>query len=49
MTQENFAEVQRWYNNTYPEAFAKLSFQTCDINTFLSEVGPLGGALVIQE
>lgn len=38
VTEKNFEEVQRWYNNTYPEAFSQLQFQTCDMNSFLSEV-----------
>uniref|UniRef100_UPI002955A159 sodium-dependent neutral amino acid transporter B(0)AT1 n=1 Tax=Panthera onca TaxID=9690 RepID=UPI002955A159 len=37
VTQENFAEVQQWFNATEPEAYAKLHFQTCDMNSFLSE------------
>lgn len=38
VTEQNFEEVQQWYNNTYPAAFAQLQFQTCDMNSFLSEV-----------
>lgn len=38
VTQENFEQIQQWYNFTYPEAFAQLQFQTCDMNSFLSEV-----------
>ncbi|XP_059550620.1 sodium-dependent neutral amino acid transporter B(0)AT1 [Myotis daubentonii] len=37
VTENNFEEVQQWYNNTYPAAFAQLQFQTCDMNSFLSE------------
>lgn len=44
VTQENFAEVQQWYKTTEPETYAKLQFQNCDMNSFLSEVGTLGGA-----
>lgn len=29
--------MQRWCNTTDPVAYAKLRFQTCDINSFLSE------------
>lgn len=42
VTQENFAEMQQWCNASDPEAFAGLKFQTCDMNSFLSEVGPSG-------
>lgn len=49
VTQENFEEMKLWFSTTNPEAFAKLHFQTCDMNTFLSEVRPLGGAPVIRE
>lgn len=41
MTVENFEAYQRWCNATNPQAYAQLTFQTCDINTFLSEVGAL--------
>ncbi|XP_077605565.1 sodium-dependent neutral amino acid transporter B(0)AT1 [Crocuta crocuta] len=37
VTQENFAEVQQWYKTTEPETYAKLQFQNCDMNSFLSE------------
>nr|XP_014703972.1 sodium-dependent neutral amino acid transporter B(0)AT1 [Equus asinus] len=37
VTQENFEEMQRWCNATDPAAYAKLSFQTCDLNSFLSQ------------
>ncbi|XP_034854681.1 sodium-dependent neutral amino acid transporter B(0)AT1 [Mirounga leonina] len=37
VTQENFEEMKLWFSATNPEAFAKLHFQTCDMNTFLSE------------
>ncbi|XP_054434197.1 sodium-dependent neutral amino acid transporter B(0)AT1 [Pteronotus mesoamericanus] len=37
VTQENFEEIQQWYNKTYPVAFSQLKFQTCDMNSFLSE------------
>uniref|UniRef100_G1U6T3 Transporter n=1 Tax=Oryctolagus cuniculus TaxID=9986 RepID=G1U6T3_RABIT len=37
VTQENFAEMQRWCNATDPAAYAQLTFQTCDMNSFLSE------------
>uniref|UniRef100_A0A8D0PHD0 Transporter n=1 Tax=Sus scrofa TaxID=9823 RepID=A0A8D0PHD0_PIG len=37
VTQENFAEMQQWCNASDPEAFARLKFQTCDMNSFLSE------------
>lgn len=49
VTQENFEEMKLWCKDTDPEAFAKLHFQTCDMNTFLSEVGPLGGVPVTAE
>lgn len=39
VTAENFETLQQWYNATYPEVYAQLKFQTCDMNTFLSEVG----------
>ena len=48
VTQENFAEVQQWFNATEPEAYAKLHFQTCDMNSFLSEVGALGGVPAVR-
>ncbi|XP_004597956.2 sodium-dependent neutral amino acid transporter B(0)AT1 [Ochotona princeps] len=37
VTQENFAEMQHWCNASDPAAYAQLSFQNCDLNTFLSE------------
>ncbi|XP_065730262.1 sodium-dependent neutral amino acid transporter B(0)AT1 [Phocoena phocoena] len=37
VTQENFAEMQQWCNASNPAAYAELKFQTCDMNTFLSE------------
>ncbi|XP_062942127.1 sodium-dependent neutral amino acid transporter B(0)AT1 [Cynocephalus volans] len=37
VTQENFEEMQRWCNATDPTAYAQLEFQTCDLNTLLSE------------
>ncbi|XP_027799711.1 sodium-dependent neutral amino acid transporter B(0)AT1 [Marmota flaviventris] len=37
VTQENFADMQRWCNATDPVAYAQLSFQNCDMNSFLSE------------
>ncbi|EHH23330.1 System B(0) neutral amino acid transporter AT1 [Macaca mulatta] len=37
VTQENFAEMQRQCNASNPAAYAQLVFQTCDINSFLSE------------
>uniref|UniRef100_A0A5F7ZTL6 Transporter n=1 Tax=Macaca mulatta TaxID=9544 RepID=A0A5F7ZTL6_MACMU len=37
VTQENFAEMQRQCNASNPAAYAQLAFQTCDINSFLSE------------
>ncbi|XP_040833569.1 sodium-dependent neutral amino acid transporter B(0)AT1 [Ochotona curzoniae] len=37
VTQENFAEMQRWCNASDPATYAQLSFQNCDLNTFLSE------------
>lgn len=40
VTQENFAEMQRWCNASDPATYAQLSFQNCDLNTFLSEAGP---------
>lgn len=40
VTQENFAEMQQWCNASDPVAYAKLKFQTCDMDAFLSEVGP---------
>lgn len=32
--------MQQWCNASDPVAYAKLKFQTCDMNAFLSEVGP---------
>lgn len=41
VTQDNFTAVQSFWNATDPATFATLSFQNCDINSFLSEVsGP---------
>lgn len=40
VTQENFAEMQQWCNASDPAAYAKLRFQACDMDTFLSQVGP---------
>uniref|UniRef100_G1PKQ4 Transporter n=2 Tax=Myotis lucifugus TaxID=59463 RepID=G1PKQ4_MYOLU len=37
VTEKNFEELQQWYNATYPADFAQLQFQTCDMNSFLSE------------
>ncbi|XP_053449452.1 sodium-dependent neutral amino acid transporter B(0)AT1 isoform X3 [Nycticebus coucang] len=37
VTQENFQEMQRWYNASDPTAYSQLQFQTCDMNSFLSE------------
>ena len=34
--------MQRWCNASNPAAYAELKFQTCDMNTFLSEVGAWG-------
>ncbi|MEJ1289164.1 hypothetical protein NN561_020204 [Cricetulus griseus] len=39
VTSENFEAVQQWCNATNPEVYAQLKFQTCDMNSFLSEVG----------
>jgi hypothetical protein len=39
VTSENFEAYQQWCNATNPQAYAQLKFQTCDINSFLSEVG----------
>lgn len=36
--------MQQWCNATDPVAYAQLSFQTCDMNSFLSEVSPCGAA-----
>ena len=44
VTQENFEEMQRWCNATDPVAFSQLKFQTCDMNSFLSEVRLIGVA-----
>lgn len=38
VTQDNFEKAQQWYNASDPAAFAQLQFQTCDMNSFLSEV-----------
>ncbi|XP_063113992.1 sodium-dependent neutral amino acid transporter B(0)AT1 isoform X2 [Cavia porcellus] len=37
VTQENFAAMQQWFNATNPNIYAGLKFQTCDMNSFLSE------------
>ncbi|XP_045141218.1 sodium-dependent neutral amino acid transporter B(0)AT1 [Echinops telfairi] len=37
VTQDNFMQMQEYYNATYPTEFSQLTFQTCDMNTFLSE------------
>ncbi|XP_049717004.1 sodium-dependent neutral amino acid transporter B(0)AT1 [Elephas maximus indicus] len=37
VTQDNFAEMQQWCNATDPVAYGKLTFQTCDMNSFLLE------------
>uniref|UniRef100_A0A2K5DVR6 Solute carrier family 6 member 19 n=1 Tax=Aotus nancymaae TaxID=37293 RepID=A0A2K5DVR6_AOTNA len=37
VTPENFTEMQRLCNDTDPAAYAQLVFQTCDMNSFLSE------------
>ncbi|XP_047411964.1 sodium-dependent neutral amino acid transporter B(0)AT1 isoform X2 [Sciurus carolinensis] len=37
VTQENFEDMQRWCQASDPLAYAQLSFQTCDMNTFLSQ------------
>ncbi|XP_061249912.1 sodium-dependent neutral amino acid transporter B(0)AT1 [Bos javanicus] len=37
VTQENFAEMQRWCNASDPAAYARLKFQTCDMDAFLSQ------------
>lgn len=39
VTAENFEAFQQWCNATNPEAYAQLKFQTCNMNSFLSEVG----------
>lgn len=38
VTEGNFEKVQQMCNDSNPTAFAQLQFQTCDINSFLSEV-----------
>ncbi|XP_038626295.1 sodium-dependent neutral amino acid transporter B(0)AT1 [Tachyglossus aculeatus] len=37
VTQENFEEMQKLLNSTNPVLFASLNFQTCDLNSLLSE------------
>ncbi|XP_020652835.1 sodium-dependent neutral amino acid transporter B(0)AT1 [Pogona vitticeps] len=37
ITQDNFEEMQAWYNLTYPTTFATLTFQTCDLESFLND------------
>ncbi|XP_008058899.1 sodium-dependent neutral amino acid transporter B(0)AT1 [Carlito syrichta] len=37
VTQENFTQVQQQCNASDPAAYAQLAFQTCDLNSFLSE------------
>ncbi|KAM9096136.1 sodium-dependent neutral amino acid transporter B(0)AT1 [Sarcophilus harrisii] len=37
ITQDNFEEMKLFFNATYPDAFAQLTFKTCDMNSFLSE------------
>ncbi|XP_074056102.1 sodium-dependent neutral amino acid transporter B(0)AT1 [Macrotis lagotis] len=37
VTEENFEELKLWYNSTFPDTFAELTFKTCDMNSFLSE------------
>ncbi|CAK6444231.1 unnamed protein product [Pipistrellus nathusii] len=37
VTEGNFEKVQQMCNDSNPTAFAQLQFQTCDINSFLSE------------
>ncbi|XP_006872443.1 PREDICTED: sodium-dependent neutral amino acid transporter B(0)AT1 [Chrysochloris asiatica] len=37
VTQENFVEMQRFCNATDPVTYSQLKFQTCDMNSFLSE------------
>lgn len=37
VNKENFVEMQQRYNATDPAAYAQLTFQTCDMNSFLSE------------
>lgn len=44
VTQENFEAMQQWCNATDPVTYAQLSFQTCDMNSLLSEVSPCGAA-----
>lgn len=38
ITEENFAAMQDWCNMTYPAVFGTLKFQTCNLDTFLSDV-----------
>ncbi|XP_028593875.2 sodium-dependent neutral amino acid transporter B(0)AT1 [Podarcis muralis] len=37
VTQENFEQMQAWLNTTDPATFATLTFQTCDLDSFLSD------------
>ncbi|XP_004845187.1 sodium-dependent neutral amino acid transporter B(0)AT1 isoform X1 [Heterocephalus glaber] len=37
VTEENFTAMQQWLNATNPATYAGLQFQTCDMNSFLSE------------
>ncbi|XP_048371335.1 sodium-dependent neutral amino acid transporter B(0)AT1-like [Sphaerodactylus townsendi] len=37
ITEGNFETMQALYNRTDPETFATLKFQTCDLDTFLSD------------
>lgn len=38
VTQDNFTALQAYYNETDPTTFARLDFQTCDLNALLSDV-----------
>ncbi|XP_045421642.1 LOW QUALITY PROTEIN: sodium-dependent neutral amino acid transporter B(0)AT1 [Lemur catta] len=37
VTPENFLEMQSWCNASDPAAYAQLQFETCDMDSFLSE------------
>nr|XP_056718480.1 sodium-dependent neutral amino acid transporter B(0)AT1 [Euleptes europaea] len=37
ITEGNFEAVQAWCNSMYPATFATLKFQTCNLDTFLSD------------
>ncbi|XP_074842077.1 sodium-dependent neutral amino acid transporter B(0)AT1 isoform X2 [Carettochelys insculpta] len=37
VTQENFEQMQQWYNMTNPGTFAGLKFETCDLESFLTD------------